>query len=92
MPQSRQGTASSGSRSRGQSACVVPQEAIVLTRKEHEVLHWGALDKSSWEIAQILECTEATVNFHFANIRRKFKVYSRGAAVHEALRLGLIQL
>lgn len=51
-----------------------------LTPKEHVVLHWGSLDKSSREIAQILGCTEATINFHFSNIRRKFNVYSRSPA------------
>ena len=65
---------------------------IYLTNREDQVLNWGARGKSSWDIAQILGCTEATVNFHFSNIRRKFNVYSRGAAVCEALKLGLIKL
>ena len=69
-----------------------PSPPIALTNREYQVLNWGAKGKSSWDIAQILGCTEATVNFHFSNIRRKLNVYSRGAAVCEALRLGLITL
>jgi DNA-binding CsgD family transcriptional regulator len=39
-----------------------------------------------------LACSEATVNFHFANIRRKFAVGSRSVAVLLALEKGLISL
>nr|WP_314532810.1 LuxR family transcriptional regulator [uncultured Pseudomonas sp.] len=74
-----------------------PQEhqlpsAITLTTREKEVLQWSAAGKSSWEIGRIFNCTEAGVNYHFSNIRRKFGVSSRGAAVLKALALGLINL
>lgn len=61
-----------------------------LTKRELECLKWGAAGKSSWEIGQILNCTEATVNFHFGNIRRKLNSKSRQQAVVKAVRLGLI--
>ena len=65
---------------------------ITLTAREKEVLQWSAAGKSSWEIGRIFNCTEAGVYYHFANIRRKFDVSSRGSAVVKALELGLIDL
>jgi len=75
---------------------VQPQEcpqtiAIRLTAREKELLQWTAIGKSSWEIAQIVQCTEAGVNYHFCNIRRKFGVRSRWIAMVMALEQGLIQ-
>ncbi|KMN16360.1 helix-turn-helix domain-containing protein [Pseudomonas helleri] len=67
-----------------------PLNAIKLTPKEREVLAWGAQGKTSWEIALILKCTESGVNFHFSNIRLKFGVSSRSAALIKATALGLV--
>ena len=66
------------------------QQAPSVTRRELECLKWGAAGKSSWEIAQILRCSESTVNFHFSNIRRKFDATSRQQAVVKAIKLGMI--
>lgn len=66
------------------------QQAPTVTRRELECLKWGAAGKSSWEIAQILQCSESTVNFHFGNIRRKFDATSRQQAVVKAIKLGMI--
>jgi LuxR family quorum-sensing transcriptional regulator LasR len=68
------------------------QEGIILTDRETEVLQWSAAGKSSWEIGQIVNCSEAGVNYHFCNIRRKFGVSSRWTAVVKALEQGLIHL
>lgn len=65
---------------------------VVLTAREKEVLQWSAAGKSSWEIGQIVSCSEAGVNYHFCNIRRKFGVNSRWTAVVKALEQGLIHL
>jgi LuxR family quorum-sensing transcriptional regulator LasR len=65
---------------------------ISLTRRELECLKWGSKGKTSWEIGSLLNCSEATVNFHFGNIRRKFKTNSRQQAVVKAIRLGLIDI
>jgi DNA-binding CsgD family transcriptional regulator len=65
---------------------------IKLTTREKEVLLWSAAGKSSWEIGQIVSCTEAGVNYHFNNIRRKFGVRSRWIALVMALERGLIQM
>jgi len=61
-----------------------------LTRRELEVLQWVMAGKSSWEIARITSCSEATVNFHLANVRQKFDVNTRQQAVVKAIALGLI--
>lgn len=64
---------------------------ITLTAREQEVLLWCAHAKSSWEIGQILQCKESTVNFHISNIFRKFDVTTRVAAVLKGLRHGMLQ-
>lgn len=61
-----------------------------LTRRELEVLNWVMAGKSSWEISMITRCSEATVNFHLANVRQKFNVNTRQQAVVKAIALGLI--
>ena len=66
-------------------------EPIKLTPKEKEVLAWGALGKTSWEIATIMKCTESGINFHFTNIRIKFGVNTRTAALIKATLLGLVR-
>lgn len=66
------------------------QQRPELTRCELECLKWSAVGKTSWETAKILLCTEATINFHFSNIRRKMNVTSRRQAVVKAIRLGMI--
>jgi LuxR family quorum-sensing transcriptional regulator LasR len=61
-----------------------------LTRRELEVLSWAMAGKSSWEISKIISCSEATINFHMANVRQKFNVNTRQQAVVKAIALGLI--
>ncbi|MEN3275224.1 MAG: LuxR family transcriptional regulator, quorum-sensing system regulator LasR [Massilia sp.] len=61
-----------------------------LTRRELEILNWVMAGKSSWEISMITRCSEATVNFHLANVRQKFNVSTRQQAVVKAIALGLL--
>lgn len=63
---------------------------IRLTPREQQVLLWCAYGKTSWEIGQILQCKESTVNFHVGNILRKFDVESRVAAVIKAIRYDML--
>ncbi len=63
---------------------------VRMTDRELECLKWAAAGKSSWEIGQILNCSEPTVNFHFTNIRRKLNSKSRQQAMVKAIGLGLI--
>lgn len=63
-----------------------------LTAKETQTLLWCFQGKTSWEIAKIQNCSESTVNFHFTNIRRKFDVSTRSAALLKAIELGFINV
>lgn len=63
---------------------------VFLTKRERVVLQWLRDGKSSWEIGRILSCSEATVNFHTANLRHKFGVRTRQQVVVKAIQLGLI--
>ena len=61
-----------------------------LTQRELECLKWCASGKSSWEIAQIFNCSESAVNFHFSNLRHKFHATSRRQVVVKAIHCGLL--
>ncbi|KFE51018.1 LuxR family transcriptional regulator [Pseudomonas syringae] len=65
---------------------------VQLTVKEMEVLQWAAMGKSAWEISRIQDRTEAAVNFHMCNIRRKFGVNSLRAALIKAIEQRVIVL
>ena len=65
---------------------------VALTRREKELLQWSARGKTTWEISNICSCSEANVDFHFKNIRRKFGVATRSAAIVQALSMQLIHL
>lgn len=64
----------------------------LLTPKEQEILNWCTRGKTTPEIAIILGKSETTINFHMANLRMKFDVTSRYAAVLKALKLGMTTL
>lgn len=68
------------------------RQDIEITARELECLQWCAAGKSSWDIARLMNCTEATVNYHFANIRRKFGASSRRMAVIKAIQLGFLSV
>ncbi|MBW4554415.1 MAG: helix-turn-helix transcriptional regulator [Trichormus sp. ATA11-4-KO1] len=66
-------------------------EMLGLTRREAEILFWGAKDKSTKEIASLLDCSDKTVEKHFEHIYEKLGVQTRIAAIMQALdKLGLI--
>lgn len=65
---------------------------IKLTTKEQETLEWVAMGKTAWEISRIQGCTEAGVNFHFCNIRRKFGVTTLRAALIKAIEWRVVVL
>jgi len=64
----------------------------VLTRREIEILHWGAVGKTSAEQAIILDISPSTVNFHMKNIYKKLNVNNRAQAMITASDMGLIHL
>lgn len=69
-----------------------PEKLPHVTFCELECLKWCAAGKSSVAIARILNCSVATVDFHFSNLRTKFNVASRHQVVTKALLHGLIRL
>ncbi len=62
-----------------------------LTQREKECLKWAADGKSAWEIGNILNISERTVNFHLNNIVQKLGVSNRQHAVAKATLKGIIQ-
>ncbi|WLG85683.1 LuxR family transcriptional regulator [Pseudomonas cucumis] len=66
------------------------QSKIHLTKRELEVIKWSAAGKTTWEISIILACSYAAIDFHFRNIRKKFKVNTRRQAIIKAIQLKLI--
>jgi DNA-binding CsgD family transcriptional regulator len=64
--------------------------AVLLSRREREVLQLVAIGLSDREIAEQLIVSPHTVHRHVANIRHKLGRGSRTAAVAEAARLGLL--
>lgn len=72
------------------SAALSDEEEIALTQREMECLRWSASGKSSWDIAYIMNCTEAGINAHFFRICRKFGTSTRRQAIVKAIRLGII--
>lgn len=64
---------------------------IDLSPREIDVLTWSARGKSSEEIAQILELSKRTVDFHMDNARAKLGVATRIQAVVKAISGKLIE-
>lgn len=63
-----------------------------LTPREREVLVWSAQGKSAWEIGEILNISQRTVEQHAANACEKLGAMNRMHAVTIALRDRLIEI
>jgi DNA-binding NarL/FixJ family response regulator len=68
----------------------VPDETPTLTGKETQVLEVIARGYSYKETAKALGVSPNTIPTHIKNIYRKLQVHSRGEAVCQALRLGIL--
>lgn len=64
--------------------------AVRLTAREIEVLRWTAEGKTSGEVAQIMEISERTVNFHVTNSLEKLGANNKTAGVIRAVMLRLL--
>ncbi len=64
----------------------------ILTKREKEVFNLLIANKSTIEIANILEISEKTVRNHISNAMQKLGVKGRAAAVVELLKLNEISL
>lgn len=67
-----------------------PGDPINLTRRELEVLKLIVEGKSTKEIADSLQISKRTVDFHIAQIYPKLDVSNRIQAFRRAIELGLI--
>ena len=68
-----------------------PQGADLLSPRELDCLESISGGQTNRDIAEALDISENTVNFHLKNIYRKLRVSSRTQAVVAARRLGLFQ-
>ncbi len=55
--------------------------SVKITQREKQCLQWASEGKTSWEIAQILNISERTVNFHLANCITKTGSKNRQQAI-----------
>jgi DNA-binding CsgD family transcriptional regulator len=69
---------------------LLAQRRPKLSGRELECLKWVAQGKSSWAIGEMLNLSEATVNFHITNVMKKMDVASRLQAVAKGMVLGLL--
>ncbi len=74
----------------GTAATVGPTEETPLSARESEILGFIAKGFSFGEIARLLGVSQHTVISHVKKIYQKLAVHSRGEAVYEAGRMGLI--
>jgi DNA-binding NarL/FixJ family response regulator len=79
-----------GDRSPNAAISTDPDENVSLSARETEVLQLVAKGFSLVEVAQFLHVSHTTTRTHAKNIYRKLEVSSRGEAVFEATRLGLL--
>ena len=62
----------------------------ILTPREHQVLHWASLGKTTWEIGRIVGIRERTVMFHMGNAMHKLDARNRAQAIAKAALLGIL--
>ena len=76
--------------SRHWGASLRGEPELLLSDRELEVLRWSCDGKTSADIAQIINLSEATVNFHVRNACNKLGTPNRTAAAVRAALLGLL--
>lgn len=64
----------------------------ILTKREKQVFELLISNKTTIEIAKILNISEKTVRNHISNVMQKLGVKGRAGAVVELLKLGEISL
>lgn len=64
----------------------------ILTKREKEVFDLLIQNKSTSDIAEILNISEKTVRNHISNVMQKLGVKGRASAVVELLKLGEVSL
>ena len=64
----------------------------ILTKREKEVFDLLIQNKSTKDIAELLNISEKTVRNHISNVMQKLGVKGRASAVVELLKLGEVSL
>jgi DNA-binding NarL/FixJ family response regulator len=72
------------------SGRAIPTDAAKLSGREVEILAFIAKGFSFAEIGKLLTISAHTVTTHVKKIYHKLAVHSRGEAVYEATRMGLL--
>ena len=67
-------------------------DKYILTKREKEVFKLLVTNKTTKEIASILNISEKTVRNHISNAMQKLGVKGRAQAVVELLRMNIISL
>lgn len=68
----------------------IAAERSVLSPRERECLELAFRGMTARDTAQVLQCTERTVNYHLANAMAKLRVDNKLAAIQRACWLGAI--
>ncbi len=64
----------------------------ILTTREKEIFELLILNKTTKEVANILNISEKTVRNHISNVMQKLEVKTRYQAVIELLKIGELKL
>ena len=64
----------------------------LLTEREHEILVLSCADLDAKKIAERLNISESTVNYHWSSIRQKLAKETNMGALVEAIRQGLVDV
>ena len=64
----------------------------ILTKREKEVFELLILNKSTKDIANVLNISEKTIRNHISNVMQKLGVKGRTQAVIELIKLGELSL
>ena len=67
-------------------------DKYILTKREKEIFKLLVTNKTTKEIAEILDISEKTVRNHISNAMQKLGVKGRAQAVVELLKLNIISL
>lgn len=59
----------------------VHKEDFSITARERECIQWASMGKTAWEISQILDISQRTVEYHLANCIRKTNSINRQHAI-----------
>ena len=77
---------------KSQEGSEVFMDKYILTKREKEVFKLLVTNKTTKEIAEILNISEKTVRNHISNAMQKLGVKGRAQAVVELLRMNIISL